>query len=151
MTDKTTQTDGAPAQPVAAGSTGPVTFPAVPETGLTHGEVADLLAQGKGNSVGQSSSRSIGRIIRDNVFTLFNGIMFTCLVAVLITGQWQDAAFSVIAIINTAIGTIAEIHAKRPFDRLTILIAFEAPVRRDGHEHRRRCLVHRPWRPCLAA
>lgn len=134
MTEKAVSGGAAPVRPATAGGSdrSSVVFPDVPETGLTRRQAEDLLAQGRGNSVGQSSSRGIGRIIRDNVLTLFNGIMFTCLVAVLITGQWQDAAFSVIAIINTAIGTIAEIHAKRLLDRLTILIASKPFVRRDG-------------------
>lgn len=107
-------------------------LPPVPEPGLSQKEAIKLASQGKSNKNQISASRSYGRIVRDNVFTLFNGIMFACLVAVLVTGEWRDAAFSVIALVNTAIGTIAEIHAKQLLDHLTILIASKPLVRRDG-------------------
>ncbi len=110
------------------------TLPQVTETGLTAQEAGRLARQRTDDPDARSSSDAYRRIVRENVFTLFNGIMFTCLVAVLITGQWQDAAFSVIAIVNTAIGTIAEIRAKRMLDRLTILVASKPLVRRDGQD-----------------
>lgn len=107
-------------------------FPRVEENGLTAEQVQALTARGENNAVAGDSSHSYRQIIRTNVFTLFNAIMFACLVAVLLTGEWQDGAFSVIAIVNTAIGTIAEIHAKKLLDRLTILVSSKPMVRRDG-------------------
>ena len=43
--------------------------------GLTRAEVAERHASGRGNAVTQPTSRSISDILRENVFTLFNGIL----------------------------------------------------------------------------
>lgn len=119
----------------SANSTSADSLPHVDLAGLTSDQAQQLISEGKGNTTANKASHSYWTIVRANIFTLFNGIMFTCLIAVLLTGQWQDGAFSVIAIINTAIGTIAEIHAKRLLDRLTILVSSKPIVRRDGQNH----------------
>lgn len=72
--------------------------------------------------------------MRANVFTLFNGIIFTAMVMVLITGSWKDAVFGFVILINTGIGIVTELRAKRTLDRLSILIASDYLVRRDGED-----------------
>ena len=72
--------------------------------------------------------------MRANVFTLFNGIIFAAMVLVLITGSWRDAVFGFVIIINTGIGIVTELRAKRTLDKLSILVASEFLVRRDGKD-----------------
>ena len=73
-------------------------------------------------------------IVRANVFTLFNGIIFAAMVMVLITGSWRDAVFGMIIIINTGIGICTELKAKRTLDKLSILVASDYLVHRDGKD-----------------
>lgn len=56
------------------------------------------------------------------------------MVLVLITGSWRDAVFGFVIIINTGIGIVTELRAKRTLDRLSILVASEFLVRRDGKD-----------------
>ncbi len=80
----------------------------------------------------QASSRSVASIVAGNVFTLFNAIIAVFFVLVLALGLFADAAFGVIAIINSAIGIRQEIRAKEVLDRLAVLVAPKAKVARDG-------------------
>mgnify|MGYP000175844302 FL=1 len=56
------------------------------------------------------------------------------MVLVLITGSWRDAVFGFVIIINTGIGIVTELRAKRTLDRLSILVASEFLVHRDGRD-----------------
>ena len=90
-------------------------------TGLTSKEVVQRIESGQSNAVKTSTSRSVEYIVRANVFTLFNGIIFAAMVLVLITGSWRDAVFGFVIIINTGIGIVTELRAKRTLDRLPSL------------------------------
>ena len=111
-----------------------VEMPEIGATGLTSKEVAQRIESGQSNAVKTSTSRSVQDIVRANVFTLFNGIIFAAMVLVLITGSWRDAVFGFVIIINTGIGIVTELRAKRTLDKLSILVASEFLVRRDGKD-----------------
>lgn len=111
-----------------------VEMPEIGATGLTPKEVVQRIESGQSNAVKTSSSRSVQDIVRANVFTLFNGIIFAAMVLVLITGSWRDAVFGFVIIINTGIGIVTELRAKRTLDKLSILVASEFLVRRDGKD-----------------
>ncbi len=70
---------------------------------------------GQTNAVKSTTSRSVLDIVRANVFTLFNGIIFA-MAMVLVTGSWKDAVFGFVILINTGIGIVTELKAKRMFD-----------------------------------
>ena len=110
------------------------TMPETSEKGLTAAEVAALTESGQVNAVKSSTSRSFADIVRANVFTLFNGIIFAAMVMVLVTGSWRDAVFGLVILINTGIGIITELKAKRTLDKLSILVASDYLVRRDGKD-----------------
>lgn len=107
-------------------------LPEVGESGLSLEKVAELVAAGAVNHLDQRTSRSYKDIIRSNVFTLFNGIIFVAMLVVLIAGQWRDAVFGMVIIVNTGIGIFTELRAKRALDSLSILIASRSMVRRAG-------------------
>ena len=109
-----------------------VTMPSLDEPGLSKQDVAERQTDGRGNAVKTSSSRSIVDIIRANVFTLFNGIILGAMVLVLLTGSWKDAVFGVVIIVNTGIGIVTELKSKRTLDKLSILVASDYLVHRDG-------------------
>ena len=115
-------------------ATAAVEMPEISETGLTAREVSQRIESGQSNAVKTSTSRSVKDIVRANVFTLFNGIIFVAMVMVLVTGSWRDAVFGFVIIINTGIGIFTELKAKRTLDKLSILVASDFLVRRDGED-----------------
>ncbi|WP_458042450.1 MULTISPECIES: HAD-IC family P-type ATPase [Bacteria] len=102
--------------------------------GLSAPDVAERVASGRTNAFDADTSRTWWSIIRANVFTLFNAIVFACFAALLALGRWQDALFGLAAIFNALIGCYQEIRAKVALDRLALLNAPRARVRRDGVE-----------------
>lgn len=107
-------------------------LPDVSEQGLTQSEVFDAVNRGFVNVTNNRTSRSVLSIVRANVFTLFNAIIFAAMVVVLVTGSWKDAVFGFVILINTGIGVVTELRAKRTLDRLSILVASKSIVRREG-------------------
>ncbi len=103
-------------------------------SGLTAADVAERIADGRVNAFESDTSRSAWTIVRANVFTLFNGIVFTCFGILLVLGRWQDALFGLAAFANSIIGSYQEFKAKAALDRLALLNAPRARVRRDGAE-----------------
>ncbi len=103
-------------------------------TGLTAAQVAERTAAGQANAYRAETSRSAASIIRANVFTLFNGIVFACFGVLFVLGRWQDALFGFAAVANAIIGSVQEFRAKAALDKLALLNAASARVRRDGGE-----------------
>lgn len=108
----------------------PVSGPAA--TGLSQHDVAARVEGGLDNSVPDETSRSLWQIFRANVFTLFNAIVGTSFLSLLLLGRWQDALFGLAAAGNAVIGVVQEFRAKRSLDRLAVLDAPRARVLRDG-------------------
>ena len=126
MTDRTTeQTRTDPRGPVGADGA---------PRGLSASQVRERVRQGLTNAYREPSSRSAAAILRTNLLTVFNAILGVALVVVLLVGQWVDALFGFVLVLNTATGTLAEVRAKRALDRLSVLQAPTAHVRREGRE-----------------
>ncbi|GAA1957957.1 HAD-IC family P-type ATPase [Microbacterium deminutum] len=104
------------------------------DAGLSADEVQRRVAEGRTNAFTAATSRSWWSIIRANVFTMFNAIVFACFAVLLLLGRWQDALFGLAALFNALIGGYQEIRAKRALDKLALLNAPIARVRRDGAE-----------------
>lgn len=117
--------DGAPPGPVPPD-------PVRAARGLTAAEVAERVAAGRVNDVPVRSSRSIGEIVRGNLFTRINAIVGVLFVIILSVGPVQDALFGGVILANTLIGVIQEIRAKRTLDQLAIVGESRPTVRRDG-------------------
>lgn len=107
-------------------------LPEVDESGLNADEVSYAVENGDVNITTNRTSRSVLSIVRANVFTLFNAIIFVAMVVVLATGSWKDAVFGFVILINTGIGVVTELRAKHTLDRLSILVASQSIVRRGG-------------------
>jgi cation-transporting P-type ATPase E len=103
--------------------------------GLTEAEAARRL-QARGKPPRPRTSRSYLSIVRANVFTVFNLILAVAGAVTLIYGQWQDALFLLILVLNTGIGIFQEVRAKRALDKLAALVAPTATVVRDGAPRR---------------
>ncbi|MET7359352.1 cation-translocating P-type ATPase [Streptomyces sp. NPDC005562] len=101
-------------------------------TGLTAAEVAERVARGEVNDVPVRSSRSLGEIVRANVFTRFNAIIGVLWVIMLFVAPIQDSLFGFVIVANTGIGIIQEWRAKKTLDSLAVLGEAKPTVRRDG-------------------
>ncbi len=77
-------------------------------------------------------TRTVGQIVRANVFTRFNAILGVMLAIILVVGPLQDALFGFVLIANALIGIVQELRAKQTLDQLTVLTAPKARVLRDG-------------------
>jgi cation-transporting ATPase E len=104
------------------------------DAGLGAAQVAERVAAGRVNEVPVHSSRSLGAIVRANVFTWFNGLIFTLFVIMLVVGPIQDALFGFVIIFNALIGIVQELRAKHTLDALAIVGEARPRVRRDGAE-----------------
>jgi cation-transporting ATPase E len=101
-------------------------------TGLTSAEVEERTRLGQVNEVAERTSRTVGEIVRANVLTRFNALLTVLAAAVLVTGNIGDALFFGIVVINSLIGIVQEVRAKRTLDRLAVLHAPTTTVVRDG-------------------
>lgn len=100
--------------------------------GLTSEEVRERHAAGQSNKVDTGTSRPIKDILRANLFTIFNGILGTAALAVILLGDWRDAVFGIVLVMNLAIGVFTELRSKATLDALAVLQAPTSTVRRDG-------------------
>jgi cation-transporting ATPase E len=101
-------------------------------TGLTDAEVATRVAEGKTNDVPSRASRSVGEIVRANVFTRINAILGVLFVIVLATGSLINGLFGLLIVANSAIGIIQELRAKKTLDNLAIVGQAKPLVRRQS-------------------
>lgn len=100
--------------------------------GLTAAEVNARIEAGKINIADDSSDRTTGKIIRDNLLTYFNLIFLVITVLLCIAGAFRDLTFLPIIIGNILIGIVQELRAKKTLDKMKILNAGHAVVIRDG-------------------
>jgi cation-transporting ATPase E len=98
---------------------------------LTAAAVADRTAKGLTNFSAERTSRTLGEIIRANLFTRFNAILGTMLALILVFGSPVDGLFGVVLVVNALIGIVQEFRAKRTLDKLAVLSAPIARVVRD--------------------
>lgn len=106
--------------------------PRAARPGLTAEEVAERLRDGRRNDVPVRPGRSVAAIVRANVLTPVNAIIMVVLVAVVATGSWINTLFGGLIFINSAIGIVQELRAKRTLDHLTLVGEARQRVRRDG-------------------
>ena len=101
-------------------------------TGLTDADVAERVAAGKTNDVPGRASRSVGDIVRANVFTRINAILGVLFLIVLATGSLINGLFGLLIVANSAIGIIQELRAKKTLDSLAIVGQARPTVRRQS-------------------
>lgn len=103
-------------------------------TGLTAQEVEERRARGKGEKAAEKITKSRGRIVRDNICTLFNFLNFLIAGLLFAAGAYSNMLFIAIIILNILIGIAQELKAKKLVDELSILNRPVVRVRRDGRE-----------------
>jgi cation-transporting ATPase E len=103
-------------------------------SGLTTAEVDQRIARGEVNVTTDTASRKVWDIVRTNTFTRFNALLSVLFVIIMFVGQPIDGLFFIAVIINSGMGIVQELRAKRTLDRLSILSAPKVIVKRDGKE-----------------
>ena len=118
--------------------------------GLTNDQVSERKEKGYTNIVKDTQTKSIGRIIFDNVFTLFNcmlfiiAIIFLVFIIYLTSNGRQDVIdkhfgfskfiFLIPLLMNVTVGTIQEIHSRNVLNKLKIVTSMKSRVVRNGEE-----------------
>lgn len=101
--------------------------------GLSAAEVAERVRRGQTNNFEARSGRTYLQIVRDNVFNLFNIILFSLLLTVFISRDYATVFFAGFSVLtNSLLGMVQEIQAKRKLDQMAALAAKEVRVWRDG-------------------
>ncbi len=104
-----------------------------PERGLTAEQVEVRKKQGQTNVVTAKSGKSEKQIIWEHCFTYFNLVFVIMAVLLAIAGSSiKNMTFMVIVVINTAIGIVQQLRAKRAVDKLTLVTAQRVQALRDG-------------------
>ncbi len=101
--------------------------------GLTATEVTQRRSQGLGNKVPPPTGRTYAQIVRENIFTFINMVIFILAVALVLVGRAGDALVSLGVIsANVLVSVVQEIRAKRTLDHIALLTRPQASVVRDG-------------------
>ena len=100
--------------------------------GLTTQQVQEHRLHGWTNKSVEPPAKTTKVIIHDNVFTYFNLIFLTLAVLLCIAGSFRSLTFLPVIILNTLIGIVQEIRAKKVLDDLTMLNAPHAVVVRNS-------------------
>jgi cation-transporting P-type ATPase E len=103
-----------------------------PATGLSSAEVADRVGRGLSNTVPSAPTRTVGQIVRGNVFSPINLIVAILAALVIAAGSPKDALFGGVIVANSVIGVVQELRAKRVLDQLRVVSAPKARVVRNG-------------------
>ncbi|MGO1944166.1 MAG: HAD-IC family P-type ATPase [Ancrocorticia sp.] len=103
--------------------------------GLNEDEVAARREAGQANVLPPRSGRSVGEIVRANVFTRINALLGILFVLVMATGSWINGAFGLLIVANSIIGIIQELRAKHTLDSLAVVGEARPHVRREGREY----------------
>ena len=100
--------------------------------GLNDAEVEERIRKNLVNYDTSVPTKSIKQILAGNFFTLFNFLNLFLAFAIFAVGSYKNMLFMLVVILNTAISTYQEIHAKRIIDKLSVMASSKANVIRNG-------------------
>ncbi len=103
-----------------------------PAQGLSAAQVKQRQQCGWANTPVDSPTKSVGRIVRENVCTFFNFIFLVLGVLLILVGSFDDMLFLLIALANTVIGILQQLRSKQTVDKLNLLAAPRANAVRQG-------------------
>lgn len=102
--------------------------------GLTIEEVNLRKSQDLINKSQQSNLKTPWKIIRSNVFTYFNMLLAIIAALLISIGSFKNLWFVVIALINTLIGIVQELKARKTIMNLSLISDSKVQVIRQGME-----------------
>lgn len=106
-------------------------FPEV-DKGLSSEQVEKRISQGYVNKTRATYTKSVAKIIRDNIMTFFNFLMFFIAVILIVYESYTDLFFLFIVVLNLVIGIVQEIRAKKVIDKLKLVTSPSTTVIRNG-------------------
>lgn len=109
--------------------------------GLTEAQVNERIENGLVNYDNQPKTKTIGQIVRGNLFTYFNFLNIVLAAAILIVGiingellySLKNCLFLGVIISNTTISTIQEIVSKKIIDKLSFIASSKVNVVRNSN------------------
>ena len=107
-------------------------FEADAETGLSGARIAERIRKGYTNAPIEPPTKSVGRILADNLLTYFNLVFFFLAACIIAVGSWHNLLFMPVVLANIAIGVIQELRSKRILDKLNLLSARKSVAVRDS-------------------
>ena len=108
------------------------------DKGLTSEQVNERKIQGLNNAAVDSTMKTNGAIVRENIFTYFNLIFAVIAVLVILVGSFKSLTFLPVIICNIGIGIFQELRSKKVLEKMNMLNAPHSIVVRDGAE----CVVN---------
>lgn len=102
--------------------------------GLKKSEVKERQKNKFVNYDTEVKTKSVGQIVSDNVFTLFNLINLIIALAIISVHSYKNLLFIGIVFCNTIISIIQELNSKRIIDKLKVITSTKAIVVRDGKD-----------------
>ena len=105
-----------------------------PNTGLTQKQIQQRSEENLVNISNIKTTKSLWSIFAKNIFTFFNMTCLVVAIALISVGAYTDMMFMVIVILNTTIGIIQEIRAKKTMDKLSLTNSNFTKVIREGEE-----------------
>lgn len=109
-------------------------LPPTPAEGLSTQEAQRRKDLGLINKSSDDGGKTVGQIVRENLFTLFNLLNVSLAIAVALVGRFKNMLFMGVVISNTVIGTWQELRARATVRKLQVLNAPVCHVLRDGKE-----------------
>lgn len=106
-----------------------------PLQGLTEIEAKKRRKEGHGNNIKIKTSRSYMEILKENLFTFFNIVLFILGLLLAILGKPTEAIItSGVVFVNVFIAIVQEVRAKKKLDQIALLTRPRATIIRDGKE-----------------
>lgn len=98
---------------------------------LSDADVEERVAKGLSNKSTDSKSKSIKKIVFENIVTLFNILNLFLMTLLLLVGSFKNMLFMGVVVCNTIIGIVQEIRSKKAVDRLSIVVTSDIGVVRN--------------------
>ena len=103
-------------------------------TGLTAAQVKQKIEAGEINKAVDDQFKTNKQIIAENLFTYFNLIFLVLSLLLIFVGAYKDLTFLPVIVLNTVIGIVQEIRAKKILNKLNVMNATDIGALRDGKE-----------------
>ena len=104
-------------------------------TGLTSAEVEARRQRGESNDVKLATSRSYADILKTNVFSPINVVLYAIGAGMILVGDYRSAIATVMLVLfNAVVGVVQEVLAKRKLDQIALLARAKVTVLRDSQE-----------------
>ena len=102
--------------------------------GLNDDEVRMRTDAGESNAMRDDDGKTVGEIVRGNLFNFFNLLNIVLGICLLLTGSYRNMLFLLVVIGNTLIGTVQELRARKTIRELQLLNAPRVHLIRNGKE-----------------